>query len=414
MLCHLRVLFTVVVLSVSAPTLGYSPGSIAPSVSRSEATEALTGFYEQWKQTYFARGCGEDRAYVNIRGDGRRTIGGGAAAKSITVSEAHGYGMLILVMMSRLDPEAQSEFDAMLRYFLDHQADSGRGLMAWNQVEGCVNSVKEEGGYSATDGDVDIAYALLLADQVWGSNGAFDYAAEARVAMDAILSRIVSPSGDFLTIGDWAQQRRRYRNATRSSDFATAQLAAFAAATGDPRWRSVADKTYEIIAAIRRDHSADTGLMPDFIVGLDDVPRPADPNFLESTRDGAFSWNAARYPWRVAMDYLLNGDPRAADAIGPFNDWAEAITKGDPARFSQGYQLDGTAIPRAGRGGLVFVSMLGPAAMIDADKQAWLDAIWARLVATGIGEGDYYGNTLKLLSMIVMTGNWPAYDGAAQ
>ena len=38
--------------------------------------------------------------------------------------------------------------------------------MAWSQVEGCGNAGEENGGdNTATDGDLDIAYALLVADR---------------------------------------------------------------------------------------------------------------------------------------------------------------------------------------------------------------------------------------------------------
>src|SRR4029077_18396448 len=45
-------------------------------------------------------------------------------------------------------------------------------------------------------------------------------------------------------------------------------------------------------------------------------------------------------------------------------------------------------------------------AMVDAANQGWLDAIWDLMVATPLADGGYYENTLKLLAMIVMSGNW--------
>ena len=41
--------------------------------------------------------------------------------------------------------------------------------MAWAQNQSCQNV---SGPDSATDGDLDIAYALLLADRQWAINGA--------------------------------------------------------------------------------------------------------------------------------------------------------------------------------------------------------------------------------------------------
>jgi len=42
--------------------------------------------------------------------------------------------------------------------------------------------------------------------------------------------------------------------------------------------------------------------------------------------------------------------------------------------------------------------------MVDASHQAWLNAIYQRVVgASALG---YYEDTVALLSLIVMTGNW--------
>lgn len=340
-----------------------------------------------------------------------KPVYGGTEAHTITVSEAHGYGMLALVMMARVDPEAHADFDAMVRYFHDHPAMSSPALLAWNQVEGCADAGDEVGGTNtATDGDLDIAYALLLADKLWGDTGEFDYAAEARATMTAILAYEVEPISMHLGIGDWALRPddTYYRNTTRSSDFMVSHLRAFGAATGEDAWYEVLDRTYAIIDAVRASHAPKTGLLPDFIVDLDTVPRPADAMFLEGEADGMYSWNAGRYPWRVALDYLLSGERRAKAAIDPLNAWIRASTENDPTRIADTYALDGSTLPNHGENAMAFVAPLGVAAMVDPVNQAWLDAIWADVAAKPLAEEDYFGNTLKLLAMIAMSGNWAA------
>jgi len=52
--------------------------------------------------------------------------------------------------------------------------------------------VDREGADSATDGDLDIAYALLLADNQWGSSGSVDYKAEALAVLSDILDKEVN------------------------------------------------------------------------------------------------------------------------------------------------------------------------------------------------------------------------------
>jgi endoglucanase len=376
----------------------YRDGVIYPAdVAARDA--ALIAFYEEWKALYLIEGCGEERAYVGVNADGKR-VWGGTADKTITVSEAHGYGMLALVMMADADPDAQRLFDAMVRYWQDHPAASDPGLMAWNQVEGCANAGKDVGGdHSATDGDLDIAYAFLLAEKTWGK-GEFDYGALGRQVAAAVLRRQLIEGG-YLSIGDWATGDGTYGGTTRSSDFMPSHFRAFAAE--DARWTGVTDATYAVIA---KESPAATGLFPDFITGLPDAPQPASPEFLEGEGDGMLSWNAARTPWRIALDDILNGEPRAAALLKPFNAFIKAATAGDPMQIADTYRLDGSVLNPGQSGGMTFTAMFAVAAMADPEGGPWLSALWTRMLATSIAEEDYFGNTLKLMAMITLAGHW--------
>ena len=97
----------------------------------------------------------------------------------MTVSEAHGYGMLITAHMAGHDPKAKAYFDGLYRYFRAHPSKINPELMAWKQGDTGQAVVNVGGVDSATDGDMDIAYALLLADRQWGSDGEINYLAEA-------------------------------------------------------------------------------------------------------------------------------------------------------------------------------------------------------------------------------------------
>ncbi|MBV2183454.1 MAG: licheninase [Rhizobium sp.] len=395
-------------LAAPAASSPYAAGSIAPTTDQATLDRTLVEFYRQWKSIYLREDCGEGRVLVRTDGDGNPTYGGSAKA-TITVSEAHSYGMLATVLMADFDPDAHRLFDGMVSYFHDHPAASDLGLMAWNQVADCSNAGDDVGGSnSATDGDLDIAYALLLAERRWGNGGTFDYGAEARRVLRAILTHEVNQPGNILVIGDWARagDDATYAATTRSSDFMQSHFAAFAERTGDRRWLDLRDTIYGVIAAVGEKYSPRTGLMPDFIVGLPDRPSPAESGFLEGEHDGAYSWNAARYPWRVGLDFLLNGDERAREVLRPLNAWAREATKGRPERFADTYLLNGEPAPDAGNNQMAFVSMLAVSAMIDAGNQDWLDALWAAMQKKPVADEDYFGNTLKLMAMIVVTGHW--------
>jgi endo-1,4-beta-D-glucanase Y len=376
--------------------------------TQQQLDQSLVDFYKEWRSVYLVQGCGSGRYYVGVTADGK-SVGGGTAKSTITVSEAHGYGMLISVLMADFDPSARAVFDGMVHYFHDHPAKSGSGLMAWNQTKGCGNAVRDVAGdTSATDGDLDIAYALLLADRKWGSDGSLNYRKEALKVIAAIGKHEIDVDSQFVRIGDWVDEtdEGQYAPVTRSSDFMVSHFKAFAEMTGDRTWYAVRDETYSIINRIRDKYSPKTALMPDFIVGLPTKPRQARANFLEGPNDGAYSWNAARYPWRIAVDYLLNDDPRALAALRPLNSWIKRAADGDPANIADTYELNGNPAAKSGRDALAFVSMLAVSASIEATNQSWLNALWTDMTERPLRNEDYYGNTLKLLAMITITGHW--------
>ncbi|GIW45540.1 MAG: hypothetical protein KatS3mg077_2822 [Candidatus Binatia bacterium] len=375
--------------------MAYAAGSILPNhVSQATLDQAVRDFYDVWKARYLAQTCGAGRFVVLSR----------VRRGNLTVSEAHGYGMMLAALMAGHDPDARRIFDGMFFYFKEHPSALTPSLMAWYQRTSCSSA---QGADSASDGDLDIAYALLLADKQWGSCGPIDYAAEAARVLTGIRTAEIDGSGRYILLGDWATPAEpAYYQATRSSDFMPDHLRAFASATGNAVWTDVLDQTYGVIDAIQTSFSPATGLIPDFVADPLGTPHPVGPNFLEGPNDGAYDFNACRDPWRLGTDYLVSGDARARAAVQRITTWIRSSTGGDPAAIRSGYQLNGTLSPGADFRSMAFVAPLGVGAMADAANQTWLNGIWDLVTATSIDDEGYYENTLKLLSMIVMSGNW--------
>ncbi len=84
--------------------------------------------------------------------------------------------------------------------------------MAWAQSEHCQDIMGRD---SATDGDLDIAYALLLADVQWGSAAAVNYRQEAERTLEAIVQHTVDPATHLTLLGDWVAPDGDYAKATR-------------------------------------------------------------------------------------------------------------------------------------------------------------------------------------------------------
>lgn len=374
----------------------YTAGSIKPAVATQvELDAAVATFYSTWKSRYLKPAL-TGQFYVYYNADGNADTPNGRS-----ISEGHGYGMLATVLMAGADADAQTEFNGLYRYFRAHPSVNNPDLMAWNQVEGFVEA---EGGDSATDGDLDIAFALLLAAAQWGNDGSIDYHAEALKVIAAIMKNDVNQRRWTLKLGDWTDAGDHYFNGTRSSDFMLQHLKAFKAASGDSRWEQVVDKTYSILGGVYRRHAKSTGLMPDFIILGRNIYEPAEPKYLESKHDGQFSYNACRTPWRVATDYLINGDPRALPQLQKLNAWIQRKTDGDPSRINAGYALNGRKL--AEDNNACFTAPLAVNAMIGAENQAWLDALWSHLLSRDPDDDGYYGNSVRLLCMIVISGNW--------
>lgn len=375
--------------------MSYAAGSITPNhVGQAAQDQAVRDFYDAWKARYLRQTCGA----------GRYVVVSSTASGNLTVSEAHGYGMLIVALMAGHDPQARAIFDGMLAYFHEHPSIYTPNLMAWYQKKSCASA---EGGDSASDGDLDIAYALLLADKQWGSCGAVDYAAQAQQVLDAIEVGELDTSRRYVRLGDWtAPSEPQYYAATRSSDFMPGHLRAFAGTSGDAFWSDVLDRGYTIFDSLQTSHSPLTGLLPDFIADPLGTPAPVAPQFLEGANDGAYDYNACRDPWRLGTDFLVAGEPRAKTAVQRITTWFRSATGDDPDNIKAGYQLNGALSAGADYRSMAFVAPLGVGAMTDSANQGWLNDIWDLTVATPLDAEGYYENTLKLLGMIAMSGNW--------
>ncbi|HXB92619.1 MAG TPA: glycosyl hydrolase family 8, partial [Puia sp.] len=301
----------------------YHEGSILPDqISRQSLDDSVRSFYRQWKQRYIHDGCLEGESYVWFEG----TRGAGQS-----VSEGQGYGMVIVALMAGYDSSARSTYDHLFRFYRSHPCGTNPHLMAWMQNKNCRSTDRS----SAADGDIDIAYSLLLADAQWGSGGDIPYREAALEIIKAIREQeINSVSYSVLLSNDVDRDSKDYFD-TRSSDFMPDHFRAFREASGDAAWDSVTDNGYRLFRYLQDVYSPEAGLVPDFIKNIHiGAPSPnesiravpAQPHYLESSRDGFYNFNACRVPWHIAGDYLLYGDPRASAFLEKINRWIRATT----------------------------------------------------------------------------------------
>jgi len=369
----------------------YATGTVLPNHKAASALDQATAaFYATWKARYLRSGCrpGEYHVATDLPG-------------SLSLSQATGYGMLFASVMAGHDPEAKQYFDGLLRFFRGHQSALTPGLMAWHQGETCLDS---EGDNSASEGDLDIAYALLLADKQWGSCRGVDYAAQARWMIDAIASADMHREGRYMMLGDWvAPTDEANYDTTRPADFMPGHFRGFEHFMHQAWWVQVVDNGYWLLDRLQTAHSPSAGLVPNFIDAADsDEPRPAAPKSHGGDEDGAFGDHASRVPLRVGTDYVAYGDMRAKRVLERMNSFIESQAAGEPSRIARGYSLSGE--PLSGPASTLFSAPLGVAAMSDPKYQDWLNRLWDHIEAAE-PEG-YAADSVRLLSMLVMSGNW--------
>lgn len=373
----------------------YAVGTVLPSHVSAAALDRATALaYDSWKARYLVPGCspGEYHVKTDIAG-------------SVSLSQATGYGMLVTSLLAGHDARAKQSFDGLFRYFLEHQSALTPGLMAWYQGEGCQDEFENR---SASEGDLDIAYALLLADKQWGSCGAVNYAARARWVIDAIARADMHREGRYMLLGDWvAPSDRTNYDTTRPADFMPGHLRGFQQFMRQAWWDQVVDNGYWLLDRLQTAHSPAAGLVPNVVVSADsDDPRPPAPRPSDPYDYGGFGEQASRVPLRIGTDYVAYGDRRAKRVLERMTSFVKSHADGEPSRIAPGYTLAGE--PVLGAESMLFSAPLGVAAMSDPKHQDWLNRLWDRIEAA-TDEG-YAADSVRLLSMLVMSGNWWAPD----
>ena len=370
----------------------YTKGVIKPNhVSQKDLDNSVRSFYIQWKARYIGTDCSDGQYYVWFEKAGKQSV-----------SEGQGYGMVIVALMSGYDKKAKATYDGLYRYYKAHPSKRSAQLMAWAQNKSC----KDISGDSATDGDMDIAYALLLADKQWGSNGEINYLSEAKAMIAAIIKQEINPKTYSILLGNSIEHDSKDYYDTRTSDFMPANFREFKAATSNVIWDKVINKTYMLFNFMQAKYSPDAGLVPDFIQHINRKPVPAKPKYLESVFDGYYNYNACRVPWRIATDYILHGDQRSKTFTDKINTWIQQTTSGNPDNISAGYDLKGNDLKGRNFEALSFIAPFAVSAMVDQKNQQWLNSVWNYLIGFKREDYDYYDNSIKMLDMIILSGNY--------
>jgi endo-1,4-beta-D-glucanase Y len=341
--------------------------------------------YQQWKDaTITSEGAG---GFLRVKKPDSGTVIGS------TVSEGIGYGMILAAYMN--DPAV---FDGLWSYEQIHL--DGNGLMNWEI--GPDGKTTSGGTGAATDGDEDMAWALVMADRQWGGKGTLSdtYLNHAKNLIDLIWTYEVDSSRNFmLKPGDsWGNV-----DVTNPSYFAPAYFRVFGQVTGKTSdWNKVIAANYDILekSLNASNGNASNGLVPAW------CNSSGTPVEAFSGAPKYFQNDSTRTPFRVGQDYCYFGELRAKSYLDKITSFYVGV---GVSQIVDGYDLDGTPHPDKAKSGLQAASFVGPAgvgAMSDGKYQAFLDQAYAAVATLSLTAGTiYYQKSWTALSLLMMTGN---------
>lgn len=250
------------------------------------SSQIRRNFYKQWRKDYIVA-ANKRENFVDTTP---------LTDKSTSLSEGHGYGMYIAVTAAKHNWGNADYFDRLNNFYLSHHDTFNKKktmLMSWRAVEKDGKWTVDKN--SATDGDLFIAQALLMASKYWENE---QYKEEAIALLRDILRYEYNPETRTLTVGNWADSKSKYYNLMRTSDVMPEFFDNFYKATGDQRWIVIKKTMLKRLNQLSHQHKS--GLVPDFAWVSKNNARPVKPKTVATKYDGDYSANACRVPLMLA------------------------------------------------------------------------------------------------------------------
>ncbi|MDD3419261.1 MAG: glycosyl hydrolase family 8 [Candidatus Gastranaerophilales bacterium] len=213
--------------------------------------------------------------------------------KRITTSEGQAYMLIRTLLM-----DDRTSFDLVYKWSVNNLKRPD-GLFSWLWGENQNGEYKILDANSASDADIDIAFALLLAYEKWGDQ---KYLNEARFVINSIWTNETKPIGGFMVLMPGVAQTLSGKNEINPSYFSPYAFKLFAKYDPNHNWGELCDSSYRILNIVMSDNKA--GLPPDWFI-LDNG------NVVFEQGRSDFSYDAIRVFPRVFLDYKMTGDRRA-------------------------------------------------------------------------------------------------------
>ncbi|HSH17890.1 MAG TPA: glycosyl hydrolase family 8 [Candidatus Saccharimonadales bacterium] len=257
---------------------------------------------------------------------------------NITTSEGQSYTMLRAVWM-----DDRQTFDKSWQWTKDNlQRDDS--LMSWkfgrlpNGSYGVQESVG--GQNTATDGDTDIALALLMAYSRWKDD---DYLYDAQPIINSVWEKeVVQINKKPVLVANDLERANMEEVIVNPSYFSPYAYKIFAHVDKEHDWNGLADNSYALLDRMQSeklDKQKSAGLAPDWVTMnrmTGEISALDNPNLTTK-----FSYDAIRTPWRLALDYAWFKDERSKQLLQSYKLLGSEWDKN--GRLAAVYEHDGRA-----------------------------------------------------------------------
>lgn len=289
--------------------------------------------------------------------------------EGITTSEGQSYIMLRSLIM-----DDKKTFDLTYKW-------TKKNLQREDYLFAWLFGEKESAGYrildenSASDADVDIAFALYLAYEKWQNA---DYLKDAKLITKAIWRKETKKIGNYIVLTPGTKQTAEGVDEINPSYFSPYQFKIFQKYDSKHKWDLLVDSSYYYLNKLS--FETKTGLPPNWFYIKDGQI------VLEHSEKSDFSYDAIRVFLRIYLDYKYTKDSRALSVLERTSFFINEWTKNQTiyTNYTKKGDLRNTDIFIGG------VAILLPALSICDEQVA--SEIYSNIIAPKIQDKDYWSN----------------------
>jgi len=326
-----------------------------PTQPEEELDKEVREAYRDWVSIYLLPDAEPGRAFLRT-GVARNWMRYQVTATSFSQALA----MLVSVLVAGEDPQAQAQFDRILGFCLSHSSANVPDLMSWQVMPDVVPGRRLDADLNA---EPWIAFALLAAQAQWGRSERFQYEILARRRLEALLSL--------------------YQQAAQTEPqalvYSPTFYQLFAQVTGDQAWKAI------------------------------EISLAAQGKVQWSGTHTIFNADNSHEEAKIGLSILQLGIAeleQAGKPTGKLTREVEKRVRESVAQLAQAELLDESMLLTEPEGftSLSLLACCTPAVLCLND-QALVDQQWQALVLAKPGRHDPIGATLRLLSLMQLSGN---------